>query len=86
MQVLAVEQIPAFVANLSNTAVNLTTEISQSAATVQTIVEMLVKVADISQNVTIDENVMKVYSKMYANEVCIILNACLLFSFNVGLI
>ncbi|XP_056621085.1 adhesion G protein-coupled receptor F5-like isoform X2 [Triplophysa dalaica] len=58
-EVLVVEQIPAFVAKLSNTAENLTTEISRSAATVQTIVEMLVKVADISQTVTIDENVMK---------------------------
>ncbi|XP_057208580.1 adhesion G protein-coupled receptor F5-like isoform X1 [Triplophysa rosa] len=58
-EVLVVEQIPAFLANLSNTAENYTTEITQSAATVQTIVEMLVKVADISQTVTIDIHVME---------------------------
>lgn len=55
-----VQDIPVFVAQLSTATENNTQEITQSSANVQTIVEILVKVADLSQNIIINKPVMEV--------------------------
>nr|XP_055041680.1 adhesion G protein-coupled receptor F5-like [Misgurnus anguillicaudatus] len=61
--VLLVEQIPVFMTNLSNTAVQNNTVITQSADTVQSIVGILHTVAGISQTINISEHVMKDFLK-----------------------
>uniref|UniRef100_A0A8C2DYN7 Adhesion G protein-coupled receptor F5 n=1 Tax=Cyprinus carpio TaxID=7962 RepID=A0A8C2DYN7_CYPCA len=58
--VLVVQDIPVFVAQLSTATENNTQAITQSSANVQTIVEILVKVADVSQNIIINKPVMEV--------------------------
>lgn len=55
-----VQDIPVFVAQLSTATENNTQAITQSSANVQTIVEILVKVADVSQNIIINKPVMEV--------------------------
>lgn len=60
MQFLFGEQIPDFVSILSKTAEQNNVQITQSAATLQTIVDILFKIANVSQTITIDEPVIKV--------------------------
>lgn len=60
IKVLDVQDIPAFVAELSNATEKNDKEITQSPVTVQTIVGILVKVADVSQNIIINQPVMEV--------------------------
>ncbi|XP_056621215.1 uncharacterized protein adgrf6 isoform X2 [Triplophysa dalaica] len=62
-ELLVVEEIPAFMANLSKAAGQDNVTITQSAATVETIVEILSKVAGFSKNVTISQPVMKDFLK-----------------------
>ncbi|XP_056125217.1 adhesion G-protein coupled receptor F1-like [Rhinichthys klamathensis goyatoka] len=52
-------QIPDFVAQLSNATVKNNQEITQSPVTVQTIVEILVQIAKVSQKITIDKIVIE---------------------------
>ncbi|KTF74438.1 hypothetical protein cypCar_00048534, partial [Cyprinus carpio] len=61
--VLVVQDIPVFVAQLSTATENNTQAITQSSANVQTIVEILVKVADVSQNIIINKPVMENFLK-----------------------
>ncbi|XP_043074543.1 adhesion G protein-coupled receptor F5-like [Puntigrus tetrazona] len=63
VQVLQVQDIPVFMADLSTATQNNTQEITQSTVTVQTIVEILAKVAAVSQNVIINLPVMKNFLK-----------------------
>ncbi|XP_073688802.1 adhesion G-protein coupled receptor F1-like, partial [Garra rufa] len=56
-------EIPDVVADLSTATQNNTQEITQSAVTVQTIVEILVKVADVSQKIIISQPVMENFLK-----------------------
>ncbi len=67
IKVLGVQDIPVFVALLSNATEKNDKEITKSPLTVQTIVGILVKVADVSQNIIINQPVM---------EVCITLCLC----------
>lgn len=62
MQSLSEENVPGFMSNLRQAAEKNNVEITQSAPTVRTIVEILFKIPNflISQNVTIDEPVIKV--------------------------
>ncbi|XP_073722060.1 adhesion G-protein coupled receptor F1-like [Misgurnus anguillicaudatus] len=62
-KVLVVEDIPVFMTDLSNTAVQSNTVITQSADTVQTIVDILNTIAGISQTITISQPVMKDFLK-----------------------
>ncbi|XP_065124301.2 adhesion G protein-coupled receptor F4-like [Paramisgurnus dabryanus] len=62
-QVLGVNDIPVFMTDLSNTALQNNTVITQSADTVQTIVGILNTIASISQNITISQPVMKDFLK-----------------------
>ncbi|XP_073711493.1 adhesion G-protein coupled receptor F1-like [Misgurnus anguillicaudatus] len=62
-EVLFVEEIPVFMSNLSNTAVQNNTAITQSADTVKTIVNILNTIAVISQNITISQPVMEDFLK-----------------------
>nr|XP_055043005.1 adhesion G-protein coupled receptor F2-like [Misgurnus anguillicaudatus] len=62
-EVLFVEDIPVFMSNLSNTAVQNNTAITQSADTVKTIVDILNTIAVISQNITISQPVMEDFLK-----------------------
>ncbi|XP_051500539.1 uncharacterized protein LOC127409770 isoform X3 [Myxocyprinus asiaticus] len=64
---LVVEDIPVFLANLSDATVQNINEITQSTETVKTIVDMLSKIADISQNITINKPVMKNFLKTVDN-------------------
>nr|XP_055042817.1 adhesion G protein-coupled receptor F5-like [Misgurnus anguillicaudatus] len=57
-EVLVVEDIPVFMTDLSNTAVQSNTVITQSADTVQTIVDILNTIASISQTITVSQPVM----------------------------
>ncbi|XP_065124427.2 uncharacterized protein [Paramisgurnus dabryanus] len=59
-EVLFVDEIPEFMTDLSNTAVQSNTVITESADTVQTIVDILNTIASISQTITISQPVMKV--------------------------
>ncbi|XP_067273068.1 adhesion G-protein coupled receptor F1-like [Pseudorasbora parva] len=59
VEVLIVEQIPEFVAQLSNATLQYNQEITQSPLTVQTIVGILVNIASLSQIIIINEHVMK---------------------------
>ncbi|XP_026111237.1 adhesion G protein-coupled receptor F4-like [Carassius auratus] len=59
VQVLLVEDIPEFVTELSNVTEKNENEITQSPVTVLTIVEILLKVANISQNILINQRVME---------------------------
>ncbi|XP_067248841.1 adhesion G protein-coupled receptor F4-like isoform X2 [Chanodichthys erythropterus] len=60
----SVEQdIPVFVAQLSNATVQHNQEITQSPVTVRTIVGILVHITDISQNITINKPVMENFLK-----------------------
>ncbi|XP_073711496.1 adhesion G-protein coupled receptor F1-like [Misgurnus anguillicaudatus] len=61
--VLVVEDIPVFMTDLSNTAVQSNTVITQSADTVQTIVDILNTIASISQTITISQPVMEDFLK-----------------------
>nr|XP_055042514.1 adhesion G protein-coupled receptor F4-like [Misgurnus anguillicaudatus] len=61
--VLVVEDIPVFMSNLSNTAVQNNTAITQSADTVKTIVDILNTIASISQTITISQPVMEDFLK-----------------------
>ncbi|XP_058611010.1 adhesion G-protein coupled receptor F1-like isoform X2 [Onychostoma macrolepis] len=63
VKVLDVQDIPVFVAELSNATEKNDKEITQSSVTVQTIVGILVKVADVSQNITINQPVMEDFLK-----------------------
>ncbi len=54
------QDIPVFVAQLSNATENNDEEITQSPATVQSIVGVLLKVSDVSKNVFINQPVMEV--------------------------
>ncbi|XP_067273924.1 adhesion G protein-coupled receptor F5-like [Pseudorasbora parva] len=56
---LVPQDIPAVVAELSTATKNNTNEITQSPVTVQTIVGILVKIADTSKNIIISEPVMR---------------------------
>ncbi|XP_065124443.2 adhesion G-protein coupled receptor F1-like [Paramisgurnus dabryanus] len=62
-EVLFVEEIPEFMSNLSNTAKQNNIEISQSALTVKTIVEILYRIASMSQTITISQHVMEDFLK-----------------------
>ncbi|XP_073711486.1 adhesion G protein-coupled receptor F5-like [Misgurnus anguillicaudatus] len=62
-EVLFVEQIPVFMTNLSNTVVQDKPAITQSADTVQTIVNILTTVASVSQTINIIQPVMKDFLK-----------------------
>ncbi|XP_048063226.1 adhesion G protein-coupled receptor F5-like isoform X2 [Megalobrama amblycephala] len=59
VEVLAPQDIPKVVAQLSTATVQNNQEITQSSVTVQTIVEILVKIAGTAQTIIIDESVMK---------------------------
>ncbi|XP_057209458.1 adhesion G protein-coupled receptor F5-like isoform X1 [Triplophysa rosa] len=63
VEVLVVEEIPEFMSNLSGTAEQKIVEITQSADTVQTIVEILSKIASFSESVTISQPVMADFLK-----------------------
>lgn len=54
------QDIPDFVTELSNVTEENKNEITQSPVTVLTIVEILVKVANVSQNIIINQLVMEV--------------------------
>ncbi len=54
------KDIPVFMTNLSIATENNGEEITQSPATVQSIVGILLKVSDVSKNVFINQPVMKV--------------------------
>ncbi|XP_073667584.1 adhesion G-protein coupled receptor F1-like [Paramisgurnus dabryanus] len=58
-QVLVVEDIPEFLEELSNKTYKYKKDIVESAATIQTIVEILTIVANISQNITINKPVIE---------------------------
>ncbi|XP_051951240.1 uncharacterized protein LOC127621606 isoform X5 [Xyrauchen texanus] len=60
---LVVGEIPGFISLLSNAAEQNIDNITQSAATVSTIVEILFKVADLSQTISIDKPVMENFLK-----------------------
>ncbi|XP_051951493.1 adhesion G protein-coupled receptor F5-like [Xyrauchen texanus] len=60
---LVVDDIPVFLADLSNATEQNINQITQSTVTVQTIVDMLSKIADISQNITISQPVMENFLK-----------------------
>ncbi|CAM4572087.1 unnamed protein product [Leuciscus chuanchicus] len=60
---LVVQDVPVFVAQLSNATHHHNQEITQSPVTVQTIVGILVHIADISQNTTINKPVMENFLK-----------------------
>ncbi|XP_065124457.1 adhesion G-protein coupled receptor F1-like [Paramisgurnus dabryanus] len=62
-EVLFLDEIPAFMSNLSNAAKENNIEITQSAATVQKIVEILYKIASISQTIAISQTVMEDFLK-----------------------
>ncbi|XP_016149251.1 adhesion G protein-coupled receptor F4-like [Sinocyclocheilus grahami] len=59
VQALVVQDIPEFVAALSNATEQNNDEIAQSPVTVLTIVEILIKVANISQKIIINQLVME---------------------------
>ncbi|XP_067239230.1 adhesion G protein-coupled receptor F4-like isoform X1 [Chanodichthys erythropterus] len=59
VEVLAPQDIPVVVAQLSTATVQNNQEITQSSVTVQTIVEILVKIAGTAQTIIIDAPVMK---------------------------
>ncbi|KAF4100002.1 hypothetical protein G5714_020128 [Onychostoma macrolepis] len=63
VKVLDAQDIPVFVAELSNATEKNDKEITQSSVTVQTIVGILKKVADVSQNITINQPVMEDFLK-----------------------
>lgn len=54
------EKLPVFMASLSNATVKNSIEITQSASDVKAIVQMLLQVANVSPNMTIDKTVMNV--------------------------
>ncbi|XP_026146675.1 adhesion G protein-coupled receptor F5-like [Carassius auratus] len=60
---LLVEEIPVFLANLSVATQQQNINITQSAATVQAIVDILSKIADLSQSVVINKPVMEDFLK-----------------------
>ncbi|XDV25866.1 hypothetical protein PO909_029702 [Leuciscus waleckii] len=60
---LVVQDVPVFVAQLSNATHHHNQEITQSPVTVQTIVGILGHIADISQNTTINKPVMENFLK-----------------------
>ncbi len=60
IKVLDVKDIPVFMTNLSIATENNVEEITQSPASVQSIVGILLKVSDVSKNVFINQPVMKV--------------------------
>uniref|UniRef100_A0A672NCZ9 Uncharacterized protein n=1 Tax=Sinocyclocheilus grahami TaxID=75366 RepID=A0A672NCZ9_SINGR len=60
LESLRVEEIPGFMANLSIATSDNTINITQSAATVQAIVDILFKIADLSQTIVIKKIVMEV--------------------------
>lgn len=60
IQALVVQDVSVFVARLSNATVQHHQEITQSPVTVRTIVGILVHIAEISQNITINKPVMEV--------------------------
>nr|XP_055042508.1 adhesion G protein-coupled receptor F5-like isoform X1 [Misgurnus anguillicaudatus] len=62
-EVLFVEEIPVFMADLSNATEQNHIEITQSADTVQTIVDILYKIASISHTITISQPVMEDFLK-----------------------
>nr|XP_055042517.1 adhesion G-protein coupled receptor F1-like [Misgurnus anguillicaudatus] len=62
-QALVVGEIPEFMANLSIAAEQNNANITQSAATVQTIVDILFKIADLSKSITINKPVMESFLK-----------------------
>ncbi|XP_073667574.1 adhesion G protein-coupled receptor F4-like [Paramisgurnus dabryanus] len=62
-QVLVVGDIPEFMANLSIAAEQNNANITQSAATVQSIVDILFKIADLSKSITINKPVMENFLK-----------------------
>ncbi|XP_055042517.2 adhesion G-protein coupled receptor F1 [Misgurnus anguillicaudatus] len=62
-QALVVGEIPEFMANLSLAAEQNNANITQSAATVQTIVDILFKIADLSKNIPINKPVMESFLK-----------------------
>ncbi|XP_073712338.1 adhesion G-protein coupled receptor F1-like [Misgurnus anguillicaudatus] len=62
-EVLFLDEIPVFMSNLSNAAKDSNIEITQSAATVQTIVEILYKIASMSQTIAISQTVMEDFLK-----------------------
>nr|XP_055042506.1 alpha-tectorin-like [Misgurnus anguillicaudatus] len=62
-KVLFVDEIPVFMLNLSNAAKDNNIRITQSAATVQTIVEILHKIASMSQTIAISQTVMEDFLK-----------------------
>ncbi|XP_073672434.1 adhesion G protein-coupled receptor F4-like isoform X2 [Paramisgurnus dabryanus] len=62
-EVLFVEEIPVFMTDLRNTTVQNNTVITQSAATVQTIVDILYTIANISQTINISRPVMEDFLK-----------------------
>ncbi|XP_067273928.1 adhesion G protein-coupled receptor F5-like [Pseudorasbora parva] len=59
VEVLIPQDIPAVVAELSTATKNNTNEITQSSVTVQTIVGILVRIADTSKTININEPVMR---------------------------
>ncbi|XP_050995324.1 uncharacterized protein LOC127183362 isoform X3 [Labeo rohita] len=63
VEVLVVKDIPVFVSQLSTATVNNTQEITASPVTVQTIVEILVKVSDVSKAIIISQPVMENFLK-----------------------
>ncbi|KAK2884034.1 hypothetical protein Q8A67_017671 [Cirrhinus molitorella] len=64
VEVLVVQDIPLFVAELSTATENNIQEITQSSVTVQTIVKILAKVADVSQTIIISQHVIEDFLKI----------------------
>nr|XP_017208207.1 adhesion G-protein coupled receptor F1 [Danio rerio] len=63
VEVLIVEQIPEFMAQLCIATMNNSQQITDSPLTVQTTVEILVIIASVSQNIIISESVMEDFLK-----------------------
>ncbi|XP_073712331.1 adhesion G protein-coupled receptor F4-like [Misgurnus anguillicaudatus] len=66
-QVLVVEDIPKFLEELSNETYKYKKDITDSAATIQTIVGILIIVANISQNITINKPVIENFLNIVEN-------------------
>lgn len=60
IQSLIVAEIPEFMANLSSVTAQNSINITQSSATVQAIVDILFKIANLSQTTVINKPVMEV--------------------------
>ncbi|XP_043074544.1 adhesion G protein-coupled receptor F5-like [Puntigrus tetrazona] len=63
VEFLTGEEIPVFMANLSSSTEQYENNISHSSATVQAIVDILSKIADLSESVVINEPVMRHFLK-----------------------